>query len=428
MRNRKKFASILAGIMALIMLLSLVFSILPSVVHAADELSSSEIEKQIKELEKQKKEIDKQISAYENKLSDNLTEMRQMVEQKNLIDQEIFMIYEQIRNIESQIAAYGVLIADKQDQLDAAIRRFDDLSQQNKARIRAMEEEGELSYWSVLFQANSFSDLLDRLNMIEEIAAADQRRLAELNKAAEAVASAKTALESKRLALEDTKLELNESQAVLEEKREEADALLTALIATGAEYEALLDEAEQDVENLLDEIEQKEVEYDKAKDREYQQWLSTSIPPTTKPPVHTGGTAGAGSTVGGITWLVPCTYTRFSSPYGYRIHPVYGDYRFHSGVDLAAPSGTPIIATRSGRVTVATYSSSGGYYVSIDHLDGYVSKYLHMTHYIVAPGDYVTAGQVIGYVGSTGTSTGPHLHFSIYYNGNSVNPANYIKI
>ena len=428
MRNSKKFVSILAGIMALILLLGLIASVIPSLVHAADELSSSEIEKQIEELEKEKAEIDKQIDAYEDKLSENLDEMTQIVEQKNLIDQEIFMLYEQIGNIEQQVAAYGVLIADKQDQLDAAEARFEELSLRNKDRIRAMEEEGELSYWSVLFQANSFSDLLDRLNMIEEIAAADQRRLAELNKAAEAVSTAKNILEAKRAALEVSKLELNASQEVLEVKREEANALLTALIATGAEFEALLDAAEQDVENLLDEISQKEIEYDEAKDREYQQWLSTSIPPTTKPPVYTGGTAGSGNTIGGITWLVPCTYTRFSSPYGYRVHPVYGDWRFHSGVDLAAPSGTPIIATRSGRVSVADYSWSGGYYVSVDHLDGYVSKYLHMTHYIVSPGQYVTAGQVIGYVGSTGTSTGPHLHFSIYYNGSSVNPANYINI
>ena len=427
MRNRKKLVAILAGIMALIMLLSLVASILPSIVHAA-ELSSSEIEKQIEELEKQKAEIDAAIRGYEDKLSDNLDEMTQIVEQKNLIDQEIFMLYEQVGNIEEQIAAYGVLIADKQDQLDAAVSRFEELNLRNKERIRAMEEEGELSYWSVLFQANSFSDLLDRLNMIEEIAAADQRRLEEMNRAAQAVADAKTVLEQKRLELEGTKAELKESQEILAVKRDEADALLAKLIATGHEYEALLDEAELDVENLLDEIEKKEIEYDEAKDREYQQWLSTSIPPTTKPPVYSGGTAGSGQNVGGKTWLVPCTYTKFSSPYGYRIHPVYGDWRFHSGVDLAAPSGTPIIATRSGRVSVADYSWSGGYYVSIDHLDGYVSKYLHMTHYIVSAGQYVTAGQVIGYVGSTGTSTGPHLHFSIYYNGESVNPANYIKI
>ena len=426
MQKRKLVVSILAGILALVMILTLLGGFLPTFVSAAE--SSSEIQKQIEELEEQKKEIDAKIKEYENQLSDNLDEMSEIVQQKNLIDQEIFMLYEQIANINEQISAYGVLIADKQEELNKAEQRFEDLSEKNKERIRAMEEEGELSYWSVLFEANSFSDLLDRLNMIQEIADADQRRLRELNKAASAVADAKKALENERVALEITKDELGDSQLVLEEKRAEADALLMELIATGEEYEALLDEAEQDVENLLDEISQKEVEYDEAKDREYQQWLSTSIPPTTKPPVYTGGTAGSANTVGGITWLIPCTYTRFSSPFGYRIHPVYGDWRFHSGVDLAAPSGTPIIATRSGRVTVADYSWSGGYYVTINHLDGYESKYLHMTHYIVSPGDYVNAGQMIGYVGSTGTSTGPHLHFSIYYNGTAVNPANYINI
>ncbi len=427
MRNRKKWVSALAGIMALILVLGLVASVIPSLVNAA---SSSEIEKQIKELKAQKKEIDAQIEEYEGKLSDNLDEMSKIVEQKSLIDQEIFMLYEQIDNINEQIAAYSTLIADKQDELDAAVARFNALSEKHKERIRAMEEEGELSYWSVLFQANSFSDLLDRLNMIEEIAAADQRRLKELNQAAELVAGAKSALEEQKASLEETKAELAASQLVLEDKRLEAEQLLAALIATGEEYEALLDAAEQDVESLLDEISQKEYEYDEAKDREYQQWLSTSIPPTTKPRpnVNTGGTAGDISNVGGITWLVPCNYSVFSSPFGYRIHPVYGDWRFHSGVDLGAASGTPIIASRSGRVTVAQYSWSGGYYVTINHLDGFETKYLHMTHYIVAPGDYVTAGQTIGYVGSTGTSTGPHLHFSVYYNGAAVNPANYIKI
>ena len=426
MQKRKLVVSILAGILALVMILTLLGGFLPTFVSAAE--SSSEIQKQIEELEEQKKEIDAKIKEYENQLSDNLDEMSEIVQQKNLIDQEIFMLYEQIANINEQISAYGVLIADKQEELNKAEQRFEDLSEKNKERIRAMEEEGELSYWSVLFEANSFSDLLDRLNMIQEIADADQRRLRELNKAASAVADAKKALENERVALEITKDELGDSQLVLEEKRAEADALLMELIATGEEYEALLDEAEQDVENLLDEISQKEVEYDEAKDREYQQWLSTSIPPTTKPPVYTGGTAGSANTVGDITWLVPVNYTYFSSPYGYRVHPVYGDWRFHSGVDLAAASGTPIIASRSGRVKIATYDWSAGYYVSIDHFDGFETKYLHMTHYVVSEGDYVTAGQVIGYVGSTGTSTGPHLHFGVYYNGSSVNPANYINI
>ena len=430
MQKRKLWVSILAGFLALIMVLSLLGGILPSLVSAAE--SSSEIEKQLDALKEQKAEIDAQIDEYESQLSDNLDEMEQIVEQKSLIDQEIFMLYEQIDNINEQISAYSLLIADKQDELDAAEARFEALSEKNKERIRAMEEDGELSYWSVLFQANSFSDLLDRLNMIEEIAAADQRRLQELSQAAAQVAVAKESLEEEKVALEATKEELNASQTVLEGKREEADALLAELIATGEEYEALLDAAELDVEKLLEEISQKEVEYDEAKDREYQQWLAawlaTSVPPTTAPQPSYGGSAGTSHVVAGLTWLVPCNYTQFSSPFGYRVHPVYGDWRFHSGVDLAAPSGTPIIASRGGRVTVASYSWSGGYYVTVDHLDGFETKYLHMTHYIVAPGDYVNAGQVIGYVGSTGTSTGPHLHFSVYYNGVAQNPADYINI
>lgn len=423
MNKRKLWVSIMAGVLATVMVLSLIGSIVPILADAAE--SSSELKKQLDALKEEKAAIDSTIAELEGQLSDNMTEMEQIVTQKNVIDQEIFMLHEQVDNINQQISAYNLLIADKQEELEAAEKRLADLNEKNKERIRAMEEDGELSYWSVLFQANDFADLLDRLNMVEEIAASDQRRLKEMSEAAQVVATAKEELETERATLEQTKEELSISQQNLEEKRTEADALLTQLLATGAEYEALLDQAEQDVEELLNKIEDKEDAYDEAK---YNEWLATSVPPTTKPPVFSGGSAGEGNTVGGVTWLVPCDYTRFSSPYGYRIHPVYGDWRFHSGVDLAAPSGTPIIASRSGLVTLATYDWSAGYYVTIDHLDGYETKYLHMTHYIVSKGDYVSAGQVIGYVGSTGTSTGAHLHFGVYYNGSSVNPANYINI
>ncbi len=423
MNKRKLWVSIMAGVLATVMVLSLIGSIVPILADAAE--SSSELKKQLDALKAEKAEIDSTIAELEGQLSDNMTEMEQIVTQKNVIDQEIFMLHEQVDNINQQISAYNLLIADKQEELEAAEKRLADLNEKNKERIRAMEEDGDLSYWSVLFQANDFADLLDRLNMVEEIAASDQRRLKEMSEAAQVVATAKEELETERATLEQTKEELSISQQSLEEKRIEADALLAQLIATGAEFEALLDKAEQDVEDLLNKIEDKEDAYDEAK---YNEWLATSVPPTTKPPVFSGGSAGEGNTVGGVTWLVPCNYTRFSSPYGYRIHPVYGDWRFHSGVDLAAPSGTPIIASRSGVVTLATYDWSAGYYVTIDHLDGYETKYLHMTHYIVSKGDYVSAGQVIGYVGSTGTSTGAHLHFGVYYNGSSVNPANYINI
>jgi murein DD-endopeptidase MepM/ murein hydrolase activator NlpD len=260
--------------------------------------------------------------------------------------------------------------------------------------------------------------------MVEEIAAADQRRLKEISAAAQVVAEAKSVLEREKTALEASKEELKASQVVLEEKRAEADKLLAELIATGDKYQKLLDAAEAAAADLKADISNAQDEYDDAK---YQQWLSTSVPPTTSSSAS-GGSAGTSNVVGGATWLVPCTYTRMTSPYGWREHPVYGGRRFHYGIDLGAPSGTPIIASRAGRVTIAQYSSSAGYYVELNHGDGFSSQYMHMTHYIVSPGQQVSAGQVIGYVGSTGASTGPHLHFSVLYNGSHVNPANYIKI
>lgn len=423
MDKRKLVVSVIAGLLAVVMILGLVANIIPILADAAP--SSSELKEQLEALEKEKEQIDATISELEGQLSDNMTQMEQIVAQKNVIDQEIFMLHEKIDNINDQIATYSLLIADKQEELDKAEAKLEELNRKNKERIRAMEEDGDLSYWSVLFEANSFSNFLDRVDMVEEIAASDQRRLKEMSEAAEQVAQAKQELETEKAALEQTKTELNVSQTELEKKRTDADTLLAQLIASGEEYEALLDKAEQNVEELLGKIEDKEEEYDEAK---YQEWLATSVPPTTKPPVFSGGAAGEGNSVNGVTWLVPCDYVRMSSPYGYRIHPVYGDWRFHSGVDLSASSGTPIVASRSGLVTVATYDWSAGYYVTVDHLDGFETKYLHMTHYIVSEGEYVSAGQVIGYVGSTGTSTGAHLHFGVYKDGKSVNPASYINI
>ena len=418
MNRRKLMVSILAGLMAAVMIFGLVASILPTPAGAAK--SSAQIQQEINQMKEQLKKNKNEVAKLEGQLSDNMDKMEDIVAQKNLIDQQIFLYHEQVQNITQQIAAYSDLIADKQMELDEATARWQELSEKNKERIRAMEEDGKLSYWSVLFKANSFSDFLDRLNMIEEIAAADQRRLQELNEASKAVESAKTELQTEKIGLELSKKELEEASAELADSREEADGLLKQLIATGEEYQKLLDEAERKESETAGKIDDLEYAYDEAKEREYQQWLATQKP---------SSNGGGSNTVDGITWLLPINYTYFSSPFGYRIHPIYGDWRFHYGVDLSAPQGTPIYASRSGQVTTTDYEAGGaGYYVSINHMDGFTTRYLHMTHYIVSPGQYVSAGQVIGYCGSTGGSTGPHLHFSVYYNGVAVNPAKYINI
>ena len=437
MNNRKKLVSILAGIMAAVMLLSLILSLIPTKASAA---SSSEIKQQINELKEQHEELENQKEEVQNQVAENESEIENLVAEKNKIDQEITILYGQIDNINAQLSAYALLIADKQDELDTAQERLDELNTKNKERIRAMEEDGSISYWSVLFKASSFADLLDRLNMIDEIAAADQKRLEELSAAAEAVAAAQDDLKAEKDELDVVKADLDATQEELSTKQAEAQELLAELIAHGEELEALYEGFELEEEELMAEIAAMEKEYNEAKRQEYLAYMATytTVPPATKETTaSSGGTTNSSGTTSGNTnsgttssgtWLVPCSYTLLSSPFGNRDQPTAGASTYHQGVDLAGPEGTPIYASRTGVVTVATTSRSAGNYVTINHGDGYSSIYMHMQRFVVSAGQAVSAGQLIGYMGSTGISTGSHLHFGIAYNGSYVNPAIYVNL
>lgn len=414
MNNRKKLVQILAGVMAAIMVLTLVLSLIPAKVSAA---SSSEIRQQLNKLKEEKKVITAQIDEVRGLYDANATEIDGLISQKNAIDQEITLLHQQVDNINQQIATYAVLIADKQDELDDAQERLDYLTEKNKERIRAMEEEGKLSYWSIVFKANSFSDLLDRLDMMQEINAADHRRLMEMAEAAKLVEDTQAELAMEKDELELTRTELDEAELILEAKRGEADGILTELIAKGDEFQAKLDESEALQSQLMNEIAQAEKDL---KEAEYKEWLATSRPSGTEitPSSQTPNSAG---------WIKPLKSYTITSSFGNRVHPVLGYERFHEGVDMSAYTNTPIYAARGGKVTAASYQDGGaGYYVNINHGDGFSSIYMHMTRYIVSAGQYVSQGQVIGYVGSTGLSTGPHLHFGIAKNGSYVNPMKYI--
>ena len=426
--NRKRLISIFAGVMAAIMLLSLLASIIPAVSAA----SSAELKKELNDLKADRKEIQKEIDNLEGQIDENMTEIQKIIAKKNIIEEELGLLYQQVDNINKQITAYGLLIADKQDELDAARAHYTELNAKNKERIRAMEENGKLSYWSVLFEANSFSDLLDRLQMVEEIAKADQRRLKEMREASQAVEEAQAALNAEKAELENTRTELAGIEEELKVKRQEADAILQELNARDDVLEDLLELQHDADEKLQKEIAAAEKAYNEQKKKEeeeerkkqealLQQQQQQQQKPSTKPD----------STVtAGIKWLRPCSYRYLSSPYGYRTHPVTGQWKFHSGVDLAGPQGTPIVAVRDGTVTMAKtgYNGGNGNYVTINHGDGFSTSYLHMLENLqVSVGQKVKAGQVIGYMGSTGMSTGPHLHFTIYYNGSTVNPADYIN-
>lgn len=433
MRNRKRLTSIIAGLLAGVLLLSLLAGLFTTTVSAAK--SSDEIQEEIDQLEAQKAENDQKIEELQSQLSGNMEEMEAVVAEKNVIDQQITLLFEQMDNLDAQIKAYGQLVADKQAELDKAQAELDYLNEKNQERICAMEKNGQVSYWSVLFQATSFTDMLDRMYMVLQINQADKEALAQLDAAARQVETAKAALEEEMAALEVSRQELDKTQEELDAKRAKADELLANLVARGEEYAALVEQAEEESYHMLLSIIEKQNERTEAEEREYQEWLAQQKPPA--PPTDSGstgdiggsGSAGDDNDVDGVTWLVPISYTRFSSPFGMRLHPVYGDYRLHNGVDLSAPEGTHIYASRAGKVIVATYGASGGNYVMIDHMDGtYTTMYLHMTRYIVHVGQNVAAGELIGYCGSTGVSTGPHLHFSVFKNGVAVNPADYIPI
>ncbi len=413
----KKMKKLLVSAMAVLMaaVLSLSF-VTMTVTCPAQAASSKEIKDELDDLKGEQDELKKKKKELKAQINENMGEMEKLVAQKDVIDQEIFLLNEQVGNINRQIQTYNLLIAEKQKELDAAKARFDKLTLENKDRIRTMEMYGDLSYWSVLAQANSFGELLDRHNMTKEIAEADIRRLEELDKAAKEVEDAQVVLAQEKAELEDIRAELALAQTELLTKREEADGLLVQLIAKGEEFNAMMDEAELETEALLKEIAQKEKEYNEAKKKEEE---------ASRPKPGPGGSSGGGGSIN-ASWGMPIAYyTRLSSPYGNRVHPVHGDVRFHSGVDLASPQGTAILAARDGVVTSASYHSANGYYVTINHGDGYSTSYLHMTHYTVRVGQTVKQGQKIGECGSTGTSTGPHLHFTVYYNGGTVNPAKF---
>ena len=424
--DRKKLVSILAGVMAAIMLLSLLFSIIPAVSAA----SSSQLKQELNDLKSERKEIQKEIDNLESQIDDNMSEIEKIIVKKNAIDQEVALLYQQMENINKQITAYGLLIADKQDELDEANALYTELNAKNKERIRAMEENGKLSYWSVLFEANSFSDLLDRLQMIEEIAKSDQRRLQELRDASQAVAEAQTALNAEKAELESTRAELDVLEEELNAKRLEADAILVELNAKDDILEDLLELQHDADEKLQAEIAAAEKAYNEQKKKEEEEERKKQEALQQQQQQQQQQQKPDSTVTAGIKWTKPCTYRLLSSPYGYRIHPVTGQYKFHSGVDLAGPSGTPIVASRDGTVTTAKtgYNSGNGNYVVINHGDGFSTSYLHMLENLqVSVGQKVKAGQIIGYMGSTGMSTGPHLHFTIYYNGGTVNPADYIN-
>lgn len=421
--KRSKVQKIVCILLAVLMLGSLVSGALIVMVSAA---SSKEIEQELIALREEQAELKKQSDALEASISENQAKTQTLVEKKADIDQQMEMSRQTIENLNEQIQQYSLLIAQKQDELEKTEEESAALNAQYKTRLRSMEETGKISYWSILFGAGSFSDLLDKVNMINEIAKSDQLMLEKMEDVAAKIADEREDLETQMNELELAKLDLAEQQTTLEAQREESNKLILQM---AAEYDALSEEY-QEYERLEDEmsaqIKQTETDYFNALSKE-EAARQAELNKQNNNKVTSSSSGAASSATGGFLYPLPYAVS-ITDAYGYRIHPLSGTYKWHNGVDFAAGSGTAIYATKSGTVTSACYNEAYGNMVTINHADGYSSLYGHMTNYIVSAGDYVTQGQTIGYVGSTGWSTGPHLHFTIYYNGADVNPMNYVSM
>ena len=413
--NRKTHClRILCALLALLTVFGMTSGLLAPVRAAQSQKILTELQK----LREEQSGIQKKRTALSAEIAENKKQTQNIVEQKSDIDRQIELSNETIDNYNAQIQQYSLLIAEKQKELDEAELHETQLQEQYKARLRSMEETGTVSYWSILFKASSFSDLLDRVDMIHEIAKSDQLMMKKLSEATEAVQQSREELEQEQQQMQTARDELAAQEAQLEMQRAEADALLLQIAEEcekmTAEYQGYL--AQEDA--LSKQVAKAEKDYYQALAKEEAARLAELNKQNNYVPANKDSSG----------FLYPLPYrVAITDSYGYRTHPVTGKKTtWHNGVDLAAGAGTAIYATKIGTVTTALRSDIWGNYVVINHGDGFSSLYAHMQGLIVKAGDYVKQGQTIGYVGSTGLSTGPHLHFTIYYNGADVNPMSYI--
>ncbi len=390
---------------------------------------SDELQERLDELQERAGENDALQQQVQDRLDANYTQISDMVRRKQELDQTISDTQQQLQALNVQIETYNLSIADKQAEVEQGEIAQSELQEKYKQRIRAMEETGSISYWSVLFESRSFSDLLDRLDMIQEIMAADQLMLEQVQTLSQQLVDERAALEEEKQQLLAAKEELAALELQLEAQRAESDSYILQINSDIGLLNALRMEYEQLGDELQEQIDSVQTQYDAAKAEEEaarrrQQEAQNAAGSST---VTDGSSSGVSAS--GFLFPLPAGAGTFiTDPYGYRYHPIDGIYKMHSGVDFAVAQGTSVYASKSGVVTVASYNDINGNYIKLQHPDGSMTYYLHLDTFAVSAGDSVVQGQKIGTVGSTGNSTGPHLHFQIMINGAAVNPMDYVSL
>ena len=398
--------------------------------------ASAVTQQDIANLKSKAQSLNAQKAQIQSELNKVANSKNSAMQQKQLLEQKINVLREQIAVSEQAIASLTAQIGQKEKELEEAkaeeARYFDLFCE----RVRSMEEDGDISYWTVLFNAGSFSDFLDQMTAIGEIMDYDQEIRDQLEAARIKVEQAKAELEEAKAEEEQVRASLTAQKADLQAEENKVEALIAQLNSQSAAYAGQMEDLQEDADAMAKQIAQAEKTYAaqieaqrKAAAAKAAQEAAARAAAAQAAKAAQSGTQTAAPTrtgSGGMIWPLS-GYTRVSSPFGYRICPFHGR-ELHGGVDIPAPGGTPIMAAKSGVVVLSTYGSSYGNHVAISHADGTRTMYCHMSSRAVSAGQTVGQGQVIGYVGSTGSSTGNHLHFEVWTGSSSssrVNPLNY---
>lgn len=408
----------LAGILAGMLFLTIGLCA-PGIASLATTSAASVTSDSIREKQSQISEMEEE----QEKLKDKLTDLEQVKKdlqekKENLsdyvaqLDAQMEEIEQNISELNSQITAKEAEIEETQAELEAAIAQEEAQYEAMVLRIKLMYRTGTGSVIEALITADSFSDLLNRADYIERVTTADQELYAEFQTTREYVELCEQQLELEKEILDQSKENVETEQSNLEALIAEKNNQITA-------YESDISNQEQTIEEYEAMIASVDAEITA---------LEAAV--TEEKKALLASTVSSGDVVtydGGVFKFPLATYTRISDEYGWRIHPTLGVEQFHNGVDFAAPKGTAIYAAYDGKVVAASYSSTMGNYVMIDHGDGLYTIYMHASALYVSKGDIVTRGETIAAVGSTGRTTGNHLHFSVRKNGEYVSPWNYIS-
>lgn len=332
-------------------------------------------------------------------------------------------------------------------ELDDAIEKAELHKELMDERLCAMYMSSNTSYLEILFEAKSFTDFLDRMEMVKEIISLDQEVLDQMMAIKAEIEEKKNSLEEEKLIEEAVKEDITDQKSAIEAKQRKKETLLTELKSQQKDMEFNLGQLEgtsKDLEAAIQKLVAEREAEEKRKREEAEKKRLAELAAAQKEQENNSGSnnnsdngnnsgsnnnsgsTSRGTHSGRMIWPAP-GYTRITSYYGYRIHPVTGQGKSHTGIDIGAPEGANAVAALGGKVVLAQYNGGYGNCVEIDHGNGIRTLYGHGLSLCVSVGDIVSQGQLIMKVGSTGVSTGPHLHFEVRVNGSHVNPLDYLQ-